>query len=293
MEGYINSFVEYLEKNRKLSKNTVVSYKRDLTFFNRFVDNLSVNLTEITKVNIDAFVELLKANKKSNSTIARYLVSIHRFYIYLIDNGFAKNDPTIETETPKKEVKLPKVLTANEIDRLLDFSDCTALKDYRDKAMLEVLYATGIKVSELIGLDLRDVDIKNQQIKVGNGNKKRNVPMVKTATEALSFYIENARMMMVSTKREKALFVNCSGERMTRQGFWKIVKTCAKRANIKSEITPQTLRNSFATHLLQNGADVTSVSEMLGYTDKRSASGFETLVNKKIKSVYNKAHPRA
>lgn len=294
MANLIEAFTLCLKENRKLSKNTLLSYGRDLKMFARHIGTEDEGaLLKVKQVNIAEFIEGLKTQGKSNATISRYIVSLHRFYQYLMAEGRIASDPTVNLEAPKVERALPQTMSTKEVDRLLEQPQCGSLKGYRDKAMLELLYATGIKVSEMISLDVSDVDVKNATLICRGAGRERYIPMNKTALAALGFYTDKARSMMLSDKLDRALFVNCSGQRLTRQGFWKIIKAYAKKAGIKGEITPQTLRNSFATHLLQNGADISSVAEMLGHSDTHSTQVYEQVVKSKIKNVYQKAHPRA
>lgn len=289
MANQLDMFIAFLQKERGLSKNTLSSYRRDIEQFSKFVqDPLRADQKTII-----TYIIYMQKNGKAVSTISRALASLRSFYQYLLSNGTIKYNPTVDLEAPKAEKKLPQILSAGEVELLLEQPKCVDLKGYRDKAMLELLYATGIRVSELIGLNEEDVDMKNAQIRCGAGAKERVVPLGAVAVSALRDYIKKVRGLMVLTGKETALFVNCGGTRMTRQGFWKIVKQYRNRADIKKDITPHTLRHSFAAHLLENGADLGSIQEMLGFTDISSTQVYTRLAKKRIKEVYKKAHPRA
>jgi len=235
----------------------------------------------------------LQKEGKATSTISRNLASIRSFYQYMVRTNVVEEDPTEGLESPKMEKKLPKILSVNEVNLLLEQPKCVDLKGYRDKAMLEILYATGIRVSELINLDIADVNVEMGFIKCRNAHKERIIPVGATACAALSEYLKQARNAMIHTDKETALFVNTNGGRLTRQGFWKIIKQYKNQAKISMDITPHTLRHSFATHLVENGADLRAIQEMLGHSDISSTQIYAQLANSKLKEVYQKTHPRA
>lgn len=293
MKETLKDYELYLEK-QKLSDNTKNSYIRDLLIF--FESAGVKNKKDIFKVSsekIDAYIDQLKGKGKANSTISRSIASLKKFYQYQFKNDNIKINPVLKVEVPRVEKKLPEAITTREINKLLSQPKCTDLKGFRDKAMLELLYATGIKVSEIINLNVRDLDIRGEMLKCSHGKHQRYIPIGRAAAEALDDYLKKARSLMVGNKNTKTLFVNCSGEPLTRQGFWKILRGYAEKAGIKTEINAQTLRNSFAVHMLQNGADISVVSEMLGHGDVVTTRIYSRVVSDNIKKMYKKAHPRA
>ena len=293
MTTYEEEFSMYLTDEKKLSESTLLSYRRDLDRFFEYLD--SKNIEDIKKSNktvvLTYLLKLQKDGKKS-ATVSRQLASIRAYFGYLNRSGIIKKDPTIGVEAPKAEKKIPEILSEEEINLLLALPENKDLKGIRDKAMLEVLYASGIRVSELVNLNMSDVNMDMGFLHCRTG-KERIVPLGSIALNALKNYISNVREYMIKESDEKALFVNVNGKRITRQGFWKIVKSYAAAANIKKDITPHTLRHSFAAHLLENGADLKSVSEMLGHSDISSAQVYSRLMKNRIRDVYQKAHPRA
>lgn len=290
MQDLVCEFEIYLRDDKKRSENTLVSYIRDIRQFERYFNR---PLIEATGEEIESYLEYLSTTGKSQATIMRTVASLRCFYQYLLELGVKSNNPIRDIKPKKAERKLPQVLTSKEVDLLLGQPKCTDLKGYRDRAMLELLYATGIRVSELVGLNVSDVNLSASFIRCRNGSKERIVPLYPAAVRSLSDYILLARGKMISVERESALFVNLNGERMSRQGFWKIVKHYQQSSNIHKQITPHTLRHSFAAHLLENGADLRSIQEMMGHSDISSTQMYVSLVNKRLKDVYNRAHPRA
>ncbi len=293
MNALMCDFVEYLEKDKKVAKNTLQSYTRDIKQFSDYIDSKALEVQTLKGTDIEGYVTYMQLEGKAVSSVSRSLASVRALYAYLHLKGEVKDDPTYKLKTPKMQKKLPQILTTNEVDMLLKCPDASTSKGIRDKAMLELLYATGIKVSELIGLDESDIDLDFGYLKCISDTDVRIVPLGKTAIKALRDYINGARSAMLALPDEKALFVNCNGLRMTRQGFWKLIKTYASEANIKKDITPHTLRHSFAAHLLENGADLASIQEMLGHKDIASTQVYTKLMKNHIREVYNKAHPRA
>lgn len=293
MKETLKDYELYLEK-QKLSDNTKNSYIRDLLIFFEFagVKNKK-DIFKVSSEKIDAYIDQLKGKGKANSTISRSIASLKKFYQYQFKNDNIKINPVLKVEVPRVEKKLPEAITTREINKLLSQPKCTDLKGFRDKAMLELLYATGIKVSEIINLNVRDLDIRGEMLKCSHGKHQRYIPIGRAAAEALDDYLKKARSLMVGNKNTKTLFVNCSGEPLTRQGFWKILRGYAEKAGIKTEINAQTLRNSFAVHMLQNGADISVVSEMLGHGDVVTTRIYSRVVSDNIKKMYKKAHPRA
>ena len=294
MPQILNQFILYLERTKKLSKNTLQSYRHDIKQFFDFIENTQYqNIENATKEAVEEYITYLEKLGRVAATISRSIVSLKSFYQYLLLCGVVKNDPTVAIQPPKVEKKLPQILSFKEIELLLEQPDSNDLKGYRDKAMLELLYATGIRVSELIALNIQDVNVNMGFIRCKDARKERLIPIGKICANALSEYIANAREMLVDSDDENALFVNMSGARLSRQGFWKLIKQYAKQANILKEITPHTLRHSFAAHLLENGADLYSIKNMLGHADISSTQIYAQLMNNKLMDVYAKAHPRA
>lgn len=288
------NYERYLTDEKKASKNTLSSYLRDVRQFGEYLDGFtSSGYVTASEEDLCAFVDHLRSAGKSVATVSRNIASLKNFYSYLISKSLVANNPTGRLVPDKATQKLPQVMTAREIELLLEQPECTDRKGYRDRAMLELLYATGIRVSELISLDVADVNISAGIINCRGKDKIRAIPLYPTAVKALKDYIEFIRPDMIATPNERSLFVNVSGERMSRQGFWKIIKAYQQKAGIEKDITPHTLRHSFATHLLENGADLRSIQEMLGHSDISSTQIYSQLVKKQLKDVYNKAHPRA
>ena len=293
-ENYIESFERYLSDVKQVSNNTYLSYVRDINQFSDYLERyLRIGVTAATQETVSGYIAWLRGAGKSSSTIARSLASLKCFYNYLISQNIVEQNPVFDIPVERAEKKLPQILTSAEVELLLDQPECTDMKGYRDRAMLELLYATGIRVSELISLNIDDVKLSAGIIKCTTHDKERYIPMYSAAIKAVSDYITLVRPQMVATPTEQALFVNVNGERMTRQGFWKVLKHYQETAGIEKDITPHTLRHSFAAHLLENGADLHSIQEMLGHADISSTQVYAQLVKKQLKDVYNKAHPRA
>ena len=293
MKQYFERYTQYLVEDKKASSNTVSSYLRDLNQFNIYCSNHHLDLNHIRNENICAYLNYLFESGKSNATVARSLASIKGFFRFLTDAGTIKFNPAKAVTSVKAEKKLPQILTGDEVERLLAQPVCINFKGYRDKAMLELLYATGIRVSELISLNVADVNIAGSFIRCESKGRERIIPLYPLAVDALNVYIQNVRTKMIADASNPALFVNMNGERMSRQGFWKLIKCYQKKANIDKDITPYTLRHSFATHLLENGADLHSIQEMLGHSDISSTQIYAQLAKQRLKSVYNRSHPKA
>ncbi len=293
MNALMCEFVDYLQNDKKVARNTLQSYTRDIKQFSQYIDSRKLEVENVSGSDIESYIAYMQLEGKAASSVSRSLASVRALYAYLHLKGFVHGDPTYRLKTPKAEKKLPQILTTSEVNALLRCPDTSTDKGVRDKAMLELLYATGIKVSELISLNRGDLDLDFGYIKCVSENDARIVPLGKTAIRALREYMQGARQEMILQPTEAALFVNCNGTRMTRQGFWKLVKCYAKEADIKKDITPHTLRHSFAAHLLENGADLASIQEMLGHKDIVSTQVYTKLMKNHIREVYNKAHPRA
>ena len=293
MEKQIKLFLEFLENDKKLSSNTLQSYKRDITQYQEYIDKNSLNYLKITNEDIDKYFDYLKTMNKKTSTISRNLATIRSFYQFLLRTKKVKKDPTIGVRSPKVEKKVPNILTSKEVELLLEQPKTIDLKGIRDKAMLEFAYATGMRVTEIISLNLSDVNLEQGYVVVNSGLKKRNIPLGSISLKALKDYVEKARPILIRDENVTALFVNINGKRLTRQGFWKIVKFYKEQAHISKDITPHVLRHSFATHLLQNGADLKAIQTMLGHSDISSTQVYMQFQNENLKDIYIKAHPRA
>lgn len=290
---YQENFITYLDEERHLTTNTLSSYRRDVEAYINYLDEHGIDeLKRANKTVVLTYLLYLQKKGRATATISRTLASLRSFYGYLTRVGVVQTDPTMGLESPKVEKKLPQILSTEEVDLLLSQPKCVDLKGYRDKAMLELLYATGIRVSELIGLNLDDVNLSMGFVHCAS-TRERVIPLGSVAERAIAEYMNKARRMMVKNTDEPALFVNCNGRRLTRQGFWKIIKKYKAQAGITKELTPHTLRHSFAAHLLENGADLKSIQEMLGHSDISSTQVYTKLMKNKIKEVYQKAHPRA
>ena len=293
MMHFMEAYEDYLIQVKRSSENTVTSYMRDLRQFEGYLHELNMNVRAVNRQTIGDYMGYLHDKGKSAATVSRSLASLKSFFNFVVDQGDMESNPVVNIHVEKAEKKLPQILTGKEVELLLEQPKCTDLKGFRDKAMLELLYATGIRVSELINLDVTDVNIPGGFIKCASSTKMRIIPLYPAAIRALSDYIENIRPKMVADMLEQSLFVNVSGDRMSRQGFWKIIKYYQEKAQIDKDITPHTLRHSFAAHLLENGADLRSIQEMLGHSDISSTQVYAQLVKQNLKSVYNKYHPRA
>ncbi len=293
MEKQIKSFLEFLENEKKLSDNTLQSYRRDIVQFEQYVEKNRINFLKFTQEDTKAYLKYLQQVGKKTSTISRNLASLRSFYQFLIRAKKVKNDPTDGIQSPKVEKRVPSVLTSQEVELLLEQPKDVDLKGTRDKAMLEFAYATGMRVTEIISLNLEDVNLEEGFVICKQGSKQRNIPLGSLSLKALKEYIDEARPILIKNEKEKALFVNVNGKRLTRQGFWKIVKYYKEQAHITKDITPHVLRHSFATHLLQNGADLKAIQTMLGHSDISSTQVYMQFQDPGLKDVYQKAHPRA
>lgn len=293
MEALMKNFIHYLDKEKRLTKNTVASYEHDMQLFTDFIKQQSVSFKEVKPQMIQEFLNTLKEKGRANTTISRCLATLKNFYSYLMCVSSIKTNPAEGVKAPKIEKKLPHILTPEEIDQLLEQPKAIDLKGFRDKAMLELLYATGIRVSEMMELNLSDVNLDMGFIHCSFGDHERIIPIGKICTAAVTEYINNARPLLAKDKNEKALFLNFLGRRMSRQGFWKILKQYSLSAGINADITPHTLRHSFAAHLLENGADLRSIQSMLGHADVSTTQVYARLAGSRLKDVYKKAHPRA
>ena len=290
---HLAAYEQWLIREKKAASNTLSSYMRDVRQFSDWLGDEGNALPRASQADVKQYVSYLEKKGKSNSTIVRSVASLKSFYTYLQSIHCVSVNPAKGFTPTRVERKLPAILSSKEVDLFLDQPDPSEPKGCRDKAMLEVLYATGIRVSELIALDIQDVNLSVGFVHCAGKQKERIVPLYRAAIKALAAYINEVRPQLLVNADETALFVNMSGERMSRQGFWKIVKYYQEKAGIKKEITPHTLRHSFAAHLLENGADLKSIQEMLGHADISSTQIYAQVVNQKLRDVYAKAHPRA
>ena len=294
MEKQLKQFFKFLEMDKKVSNNTLQSYKRDLEQYKNYLITNDLKYNKVNEEYIKVYLEyLVEEQNKKPSTISRMIASIRSFYQYEVKNKKISADPTENVQSPKIEKKAPCILTTKEVELLLEQPTDADLKGIRDKAMLEFAYATGMRVTEIISLNVVDVNIEQEYVECKTGKKKRDIPLGKMALNAVKEYLNKARDVMVKTDKEKALFVNVNGKRLTRQGFWKIIKYYQEQAHIDKDITPHTLRHSFATHLLQNGAELKAIQTMLGHSDISSTQVYMQFQNDGLNNIYKKAHPRA
>ena len=290
---FLKEYEAYLTTEKKASSNTLSSYLRDIGQYLHWAESEGFSPDQAEQEDIEHYVKYLSGKGKSVATVTRGLASLKSFYTFLMGAGAVGVNPAKGIAPAKVERKLPQILTSKEVDLFLQQPEPSDAKGCRDKAMLELLYATGIRVSELIGLNMEHLNLSAGFIRCVGRTRERIIPLYATAVRALSEYTNHVRPQMLERPNENALFVNMSGERMSRQGFWKIIKHYQEKAGIQKEITPHTLRHSFAAHLLENGADLRSIQEMLGHADISSTQIYAQLVNQKLKDVYTKAHPRA
>ena len=286
-------YEDFLKTEKQASSNTVSSYMRDVCQFAAAMDSKSVPLTQVANQDVEDYASALTKRGKSPATVTRSVASIKSFYSCMVNKGLVDQNPAKGVSAAKVERKLPQVLTGKEVELFLEQPECTDLKGYRDRAMLELLYATGIRVSELIELNVSDLNLPGGVLRCFSKGRARIIPLYPTAVRALGEYVNNVRPQLVDAVGETALFVNMNGERMSRQGFWKLIKYYQEKAGIQKDITPHTLRHSFAAHLLENGADLRSIQEMLGHADISSTQIYSHMVKQKLQDVYHKAHPRA
>ena len=293
MEKEIRAFITYLHNVKGTSANTEMSYKRDLEKVQHFMESRGIRETaDVTEKDLGEYVRYLEDNRFAAATVSRNIASIKAFYHYMVQEDIVAKDISESLKAPKIEKKIPEIMSPDEVVRLLEQPSGNTHKEIRDKAMLELLYATGIRVTELITLKVSDVNMPMSFILCRDRNKERIIPFGTEARNALSKYLDGTRDEMLENKTSDVLFANCSGQPMSRQGFWKLIKYYAKKADIKADITPHTLRHSFAAHLVENGADLRSVQEMLGHSDISTTQIYANLNHNHIREVYAKAHPR-
>ena len=295
MDKQIDNFLEFIKENKKFSQNTLESYRRDIVQYQNYIQQNNLKYSEIETKDIKTYLQYLHDMNKKASTISRNLASIRLFYQYELRNNNVKSNPTDGVQSPKIEKRVPSILTSQEVSLLLEQPKNIDLKGTRDKAMLEFAYATGMRVTEIISLNISDVNLAEGFVicRSINKSKQRNIPLGKISLNALKDYIDNARPALIKTDKEQALFVNVNGKRLTRQGFWKIIKYYKEQAHITKDITPHVLRHSFATHLLQNGADLKAIQTMLGHSDISSTQVYMQFQDESLKNIYRNAHPRA
>ena len=289
MEKIMTEYLNYLKNTKKSSNNTIQAYRRDLNFFFEYLNKNNMDYLKVSYDDVQKYMEELNGEGRKAASVSRRLATLRSFYGFLLKKKLIKAIPTNKINMPKIEKKAPMVLTSDEVEILLSQPKSNDLKGIRDKAMLEFVYATGMKVSEIINLDLKDVNLVDSYVVCNEGYSKRVVPLGRISKEALVEYLDNSRPYLLKTEDEKPLFVNIMGNRLTRQGFWKIIKQYQEQAHIDKEITPHVLRHSFATHLLQNGADMRAVQTMLGHTDIASTQVYMKLID----DQYKENHPRA
>lgn len=293
MEKEIGAFITYLHNVKNTSGNTEMSYKRDLEKVSHFMESRGIReAKDVTAKDLADYVKFLEDSKFAAATVSRNIASLKAFYHYLVQEGVVEEDISDKLKAPKIEKKAPEIMSPDEVVRLLEQPSGDSPKEIRDKAMLELLYATGIRVTELITLNLSDVNMQMSFILCRDRNKERIIPFGAAAKNALARYLDGTREEMLENKKSEVLFANCSGQPMSRQGFWKLIKHYAKKADIQADITPHTLRHSFAAHLVENGADLRSVQEMLGHSDISTTQIYANLNHNHIREVYAKAHPR-
>lgn len=295
MLNYLALFLEYLTVELGLSANTRSAYERDLRLLQKWLNLADANdLAGVSRAQLLRYLAALKKEGRKPATIARKLAAIKAFYRFLAAERYIKNDPAEVVEAATKGLRLPKVLSVEEVDRLLNEPNLGTPEGYRDKTMLEVLYATGMRVSELLDVPMGNVNLQMKYIiAFGKGSKERIIPLGSVAIKYLTRYLEVVRPQLVKDEKEKHLFVNLWGHPMTRQRMWEIIKAYGQAAGIKRELTPHVLRHSFATHMLENGTDLRVVQELLGHADISTTQIYTHLTNKRLRAVYEKAHPRA
>lgn len=293
MEKQIELFLDFIKNEKKLSDNTFQSYKRDILQYQNYIDMNNLDYAKANEANIKDYLAYLGDLNKKATTISRHLASIRLFYQYLLKHNKVQEDPTSNVQAPKIDKKAPNILTSEEVTLLLNQPQNVDLKGIRDKAMLEFAYATGMRVTEIISLNIQDINLEEGVVNCKTRTKTRAIPLGKISLNALNDYVTNARDILIKDDSEQALFVNINGKRLTRQGVWKIIKFYKEQAHITKEITPHVLRHSFATHLLQNGADLKAIQTMLGHSDISSTQVYMQFQDESLKNIYRKAHPRA
>lgn len=293
MERTIDLFITNLHNVKKTSENTELSYKRDLEKVRRFMSGKGIEKVEdVTEKELQEYIADLNDKQFKAATISRNIASIKAYFHFLVSEGLVSEDVSESLKAPKIEKHLPSIMSSSDVVKLLEQPAGDSPKEIRDRAMLELLYATGIRVSELISIKVQDVNLQMNYIVCKDRDKERLIPFGNTAKMAIMRYMEGTRTNMMDNQNSDILFVNCSGQPMSRQGFWKLIKYYAKKAGIQADITPHTLRHSFAAHLVENGADLKSVQEMMGHSDISTTQIYASLNHNHLRDVYAKAHPR-
>ena len=293
MDKLLEQYIMYLQNVKKTSANTVTAYKRDLTKLIQFLSERGFSdVSKISFTDLNSYILLLEKEGAATSSISRNISTIKSFFLFLLRNRYIDNDPAQNLKAPKILKKAPRILTVEEIEVLLSLPDVSP-KGLRDKAMLELLYATGLKVTELIELKLNQVNSTLQYMRIHDKDRERVIPFGEFAKQALENYLENARPILVSgMEDEEYLFLNYSGQPMTRQGFWKIIKNYGEQAGFDVGLTPHVFRHSFAAHMVENGADLKSLQELLGHSDISTTQVYSSFAHSGVNAVYQKAHPR-
>lgn len=288
-------FLEYLVVELGLSANTRLAYERDLRLFGKYLGlEESSDLTFVTRENIIAYLTELKRKGLASATIARKLAAIKAYYRFMMAEGYLDSDPAEVVEAGIKGARLPRVLTEEDVLALLEQPNLDTDEGYRDRTMLELLYATGLRVSELVNIKVGSINLQmNYVIAFGKGSKERLIPLGSVAAKYLKHYLEEIRPKFIKNDNEKILFLSRGGKGITRFRFWQIIRNYGKAANLSKSLTPHVLRHSFATHLLDNGADLRSVQELLGHSDISTTQIYTHLTNKRLRDIYSKTHPRA
>ncbi len=293
-EELLREFINFLQVVRGMARNTVQSYRYDLLQFAGFLDANNITFQDVSQAAILRFCNRVRGDGRTARTLSRYLAAIRCLYRYLLQESYVQVDPTLNLETPKMEKHLPRILSVKEVDLLLSQPKGNTMAGLRDRAMLELMYATGMRVSELVGLNTDQLNLERGFVRcLGKGSKERIIPIGEIAVNCSREYLNKGWVKLRKNRWERAIFLNLHGKRLTRQGFWKILKEYARRAGIQKEITPHVLRHSFATHLLENGADLRVVQEMLGHADVTTTQIYTHLSKRKLREVYDRAHPRA
>ena len=293
MINAIHDYISYLHNVKQVAHNTEISYERDLKTAASFLQAGGIDTPErVTASDLEQYITYLQSENKSAATVSRHIAALRSFFQYLKEEGIISEDPSSGLKPPKVVRKEPGILTVEEVDRLLSQPDTHTFKGLRDRAMLELLYATGIRVTELISVKSDDVDLERSCLICREGSKERLIPFGDSTKNALIAYLEHSRGVLLGNRSSEYLFTNCSGGTMSRQGFWKVLKGYAQGAGIPMDITPHTLRHSFAAHLITGGADLKSVQEMLGHSDISTTAMYKNMDVYKLRNVYTKAHPR-
>ncbi|MDQ7193359.1 site-specific tyrosine recombinase XerD [Staphylococcus felis] len=295
MKETLEEYLRFIQIEKGLSQNTIAAYRRDLNHYFNYLESQKItHLDFVDRDTIQLWFGVLHDEGRSSKSIARFTSTVRSFHQFALREKYSKHDPTVLIETPKYERKLPDILTVDEVTRLLETPQLDKLNGYRDRTMLELLYATGMRVSELIHIEVEDINLMMGFVKVfGKGKKERIVPLGETVIEYLEYYMQNIRPKLLKKNVTHTLLLNVHGNPLSRQGVWKIIKQTGLKAGIYKSLTPHTLRHSFATHLLENGADLRAVQEMLGHSDISTTQLYTHVSSAQIRKIYQQFHPRA